>query len=251
MKKYQILGVAMLATFAIAGAQEGTGVSVNLSADVKASTTMPRPKPMPPVRQEVKEMRGEMREERQEIMGERKEIMNTRVEMRASNTVERKDLRVETRDMMKNATSVEDRKEVRNNQMEKRGEMRASNTEDRKELNQKSKELAKVKITAIVEKLKLVTSHLEKALTRTETFVANKKASSTVDMSKTEGLLAIAKTSLAKVKTDVAAVEIYANVEVTSDNRDMIRSVVKTAQDSIKSFQDSLKNVLETIRTPR
>ena len=53
MKKYQVLGLAVMATFAMAGAQDGTSASVNVSAEVGgAPTTVPRPKIMPPLRQE-------------------------------------------------------------------------------------------------------------------------------------------------------------------------------------------------------
>ena len=230
MKKYQVLGLAVMATFAMTAAQDGTMQPVAVSAELRASTTMPRPKMMPPLRKEIKEDRKEMHDQNQE---------------------DRKDLRVETRGMLKSATSAEDRKEIRNNQMEKRDDMRASNTEERKEMKERSRDLAKNRVGQVAERFKLVTVHLENALTRTEKFISNKKASSTVDMSAADALLVKAKSSLANVKSGIAGVEsmVSASTTLTVENKEAIKVAVKSVQDNIKTFQDDLKNLLTSLKT--
>lgn len=234
MKKYQILGLAAMTTFAIVGAQNGPGMPPppmmgSASVEMRASTTIERPRIMPPLRQDIKDDRREMRDQNRE---------------------DRKDFRMETREQMKNASSSDERRAIMEDARGRREDMHASNTVERKEINERSKELAKNKISQTVERLKMVTEHLENALIRTEKFITDKRASSTADMTSINTLLAKAKTSLVNVKNGIAGIEasVSASTTLTVENKDSIKSSVKAVQDNIKTFQDDLKNLLNALK---
>lgn len=258
MKKYQVLGLAVMATFAMAAAQDGTMPAVAVSAEVKASTTMPRPKIMPPLRQEIKEIKNTARDAEMEkwegksasSTGPRRELVEDRKEMRDQNQEDRKDLRMETKTEMKSASSSDERRAIMEDARGKREDMRASNTAERKEMNERSRDLAKNRVGQAVERLKMVTVHLENALTRTEKFIADRKASSTVDMSASDALLVKAKASLANVKSGIAGVEVMvsASTTLTVENKDAVKVAVKSVQDNVKIFQDDLKALLSNLK---
>jgi uncharacterized protein YbcI len=219
---------------------------------------MPKPKIMPPLRQEIKEIRNTARDAEMEkwegksasSTGPRRELIEDRKEMRDQNQGDRKELRMDTREQMKNASSSDERRAIMEDARGKREDMRASNTEERKEMNERSRELAKNRVAQTVERLKMVTVHLENALTRTEKFIADKKASTTVDMSKYETMLTKAKSSLANVKSGIAGVEVMvsASTTLTVENKDAIKVSVKSVQDNIKIFQDDLKVLLSGLK---
>lgn len=258
MKKYQILAMIAVSTVAIVGAQS-------------AAPSAGQP-PMPP-QQGEQGMYGSMRPEprddqdgkpiirdiRQEMRlpgtganasgSPRRELMEDRKDMRDQNQGERKDLRMDTREQMKNASSSDERRAIMEDARGKREDMRASNTAERKDMNERSRELAKNKIGQVVERLNMVVDHLTNALNRTERFIGDKKASSTVDMSKYDPMVAKAKASLVVVKANVDAVKSFtASSTDPSSDKEALKTKVKTAQDSVKAFQDDLKNLLETIK---
>ncbi len=258
MKKYQVLGLAVMATFAMAAAQDGTMPAVAASAEVKASTTMPRPKIMPPLRQEIKEIKNTARDAEMEkwegksasSTGPRRELIEDRKEMRDQNQEDRKDLRMETRTEMKSASSSDERRAIMEDARGKREDMRASNTAERKEMNERSRELAKNRVGQAVERLSMVADHFSGALDRLEKFVNEKKASTTVDMSKYEAMLTKAKSSLATVKTNLDATKslLASTGEVTVENKTALKLSVKTTQDSVKVLQSDLKTLSNSLR---
>jgi hypothetical protein len=236
MKKYQMLAIVGLSTIAIVSAQS-------------SAPGQDRPRPI------IKEIRQEMRPPMGAVNASgspRRELMEDRKEMRDQNQEDRKDLIMETRERMKNASSSDERRSIMEDARGKREDMRASNTEERKQMNDRSRELARNKMGQVVERLNMVVDHLSNALNRTERFINDKKASSTVDMTKYDPMLAKAKASLVVVKSNIDAVKSFtASSTDPSSDKEALKSKVKTAQDSIKTFQDDLKSLLETLKVDK
>jgi hypothetical protein len=227
MKKYQMLAVALLATCSIVSAEETVSVTGSVSV---TATSSPAVKP----RMENVPVRAMIKEERKEMI--------------QNNVKERVELNTNVRAGVKAASTTEDKQAIRENAKVERKDMREENKTEREEFRVKAKAEVKGKIISNVSKLNGVVTHFENALTRVNTFITNKKASSTVDVTKAESLSVAAKVSLDKVKTNIAAVSAFSSVEITADNKEALKTSLKTAQESIKTFQQDLKNLLEEVK---
>ncbi len=218
-----VLATLLISTtaFAISSAQDTTTKAV-VSTTVQASGTRPMMR------------EGGMMDKMKDLKKDLKEEIKS----------ERKDLRMNTKAMMKNATSSEDRRNIIGDAKDKREAMRASNTEDRKELKASSRDMAKKKMEEIVKKLDAVENRLQIELSKLIAYVTAK--SSTTPPSVTKAIA-----SGAAAASAVASLQLYASTTVTVENKDNIKSLIKIAKDTIKTFQIDLKAALETMKIDR
>ena len=226
MKKYTTIIALATASLLIANAQTSTvGVSVTANTQVNSTSTRPATSTL------------------------KKNLIQEKVRMHASNTEDRKELHTDTHMLLKNATSAEDRKDIKDEAKEKRENMRESNKDDRKELNERFKDLFKNKMSKVIQKLDGADAHLQNALVRINTYIDTYNASSTntVKISKTSSEFLKLIASAVASHSAVLATHVYASTTISTSTKELAKVSIKAAQDALKTFKADLKVVTKDL----
>lgn len=206
---------------------------------------------VPPIRKEFRDDRRdivrEAREDRKDLIEDRKALGTTTRERREDFRDGLREIREEkiealkeNREEMKSA--LEDRKKEL---MEKR---EGRKDERKTKLAEKSKEIVKKALERIFNHLNTRIEKLVSVDTKIAAKLSDLQATG-VNTSTSVTLYTAAQLNLTKAKTDVEAAKVVALEQTaTSTSKEVIRSLVKTAEDSIKTAGESYRAVLKDIK---
>lgn len=238
---------------------------VQAETDIRPTGVPPLP-PKPALRKEAAEVRKEIRNDAQEV---RKDIRQTATSTRR-NIIQtgkskaediREDLKANrastTKALRENRASTTaairaNREELRGEIKEKRDELKKKletfKKEKKQKLDDKKKGVVNTALKNIFARFSERIAQLTNINSRLRAKITELQAKGT-DVASTVTLLTSAKTALEKAEVDVEATKTLASEQTaTSTSKEILKSLVNTADESIKSAKDSYKKVGESLR---
>lgn len=252
------LSFLLLPLGAVSAEEAAAGAGVDAGARINAGPGMP-PRPMKDARADA---RADIRDVRIDAKGDaqkiRQEGRDNRAAIQQNATGTRPDLRVLLKDNRQNVVealkdNAEDRKKaVEARRLELKSQIdkiKAANKDARmKKLDEKAKERVGNKIGSIYKGLEERVARLTKIDAELSARIAT-AANAGNDTSAAAALLTTAQAALTKAKTDVEATKVALAAEANaSTSKEAIRTLVKTAEDSIKAAGEAYKKVVEAVK---